>query len=35
MPDFYTLFIFIIKQSEEIVEKQLSVLGFKGGQLAP
>ena len=35
MPDFYTCFILLINQSEEIGEKQLSVFGSRGGQISP
>ena len=35
MPEFYTWVILLIKQSEELSEKQLSVLGFRGGQISP
>ena len=35
MPEFYTGVILLINQSEEIGEKQLSVLGSRGGQISP
>ena len=35
MPEFYTWIILLIKQSEEIDEKQLSVFGSRGGQIGP
>ena len=34
MPDFYTLAILLINQSEEIGEMQLSVFGSRGGKKA-
>ena len=35
MPDFYTLVILLINQSEEISEKQMSDLGYRGGHISP
>ena len=35
MPEFYTLVILLINQSEEIGEKQLSVFGSRRGQNSP
>ena len=35
MPDFYTLVILLNNQPEEIGEKQLSVLGSRGGLISP
>ena len=35
MPDFYSWVILLDNQSEEIGEKQLSVLGSRGGQICP
>ena len=35
MPEFYTWTILLINQLDEIGEKQLSVFGFRGGQVCP
>ena len=35
MPEFYTWVILLINQQDKIDEKQLSVLGFRGGQNSP
>ena len=35
MPKFYTSVILLINQSKEIGEKQFSVFGSRGGQIAP
>ena len=34
MPEFYTLVILLLNQSEEIGENQLSDFGSKGGQIS-